>query len=88
MFTLRPLIVGGLIKKRGLAIFPEEINGEGVNKWKWVKFVMQCLNRGLSIVGTVALIFLKVMPKRYYDAKRYYTTSYNIFDLKSLRLKT
>ena len=34
--TLRPLIVGGLIKKRGLAIFPEEINGEGVNKWKWV----------------------------------------------------
>ena len=40
--TLRPLIVGGLIKKRGLAIFPEEINGEGVNKWKWVDFVMQC----------------------------------------------
>ena len=45
--TLRPLIVGGLIKKRGLAIFPEEINGEGVNKWKWVNFVMQCLNRGV-----------------------------------------
>ena len=44
--TLRPLIVGGLIKKRGLAIFPEEINGEGVNKWKWVNFVMQCLNKG------------------------------------------
>ena len=42
---LRPLIVGGLIKKRGLAIFPEGINGEGVNKWKWVNFVMQCLNR-------------------------------------------
>ena len=41
-FTLRPLIVGGLIKKRGLAIFPEEIDGEGVNKWKWVNFVMQC----------------------------------------------
>ena len=40
MYTLRPLIVGGLIKKRGLAIFPEEINGEGVNKWKWVDFVM------------------------------------------------
>ena len=37
----------GLIKKRGLAIFPEEINGEGVNKWKWVNFVMQCLNRGV-----------------------------------------
>ena len=50
--TLRPLIVGGLIKKRGLAIFPEEINGEGVNKWKWVNFVMQCLSIvGLSIVG-------------------------------------
>ena len=32
----------GLIKKRGLAIFPEEINREGVNKWKWVDFVMQC----------------------------------------------
>ena len=45
--TLRPLIVGGLIKKRGLAIFPEEIDGEGVNKWKWVNFVMQCLNRGV-----------------------------------------
>ena len=40
--TLRPLIVGGLIEKRGLAIFPEEINREGVNKWKWVDFVMQC----------------------------------------------
>ena len=40
--TLRPLIVGGLIKKRGLVIFPEEINGESVNKWKWVDFVMQC----------------------------------------------
>ena len=40
--TIRPLIVGGLIKKRELAIFPEEINGEGVNKWKWVDFVMQC----------------------------------------------
>ena len=37
-FTIRPLIVGGLIKKRGFAIFPEEINGEGVNKWKWVNF--------------------------------------------------
>ena len=45
--TLRPLIVGGLIKKRGLAIFPEEINGEGVAKWKWVNFVMQCLNSGV-----------------------------------------
>ena len=44
--TLRPLIVGGLNKKRGLAIFPEEINGEGVNKWKWVDFVMQCCNKG------------------------------------------
>ena len=44
--TLRPLIVGGLIKKRGLTIFPEEINGEGVNKWKWVDFVMQCWNKG------------------------------------------
>ena len=42
IITLRPLIVEGLIKKRGLAIFPEEINGEGVNKWKWVDFVMQC----------------------------------------------
>ena len=40
--TLCPLIVGELIKKRGLAIFPEEINGEGVNKWKWVDYVMQC----------------------------------------------
>ena len=56
--TLRPLIVEGLIKKRGLAIFPEEINGEGVNKWKWVNFVMQCLNRGLSIVRAVTLNFL------------------------------
>ena len=45
--TLRPLIVGGLIKKRGLAIFPEEINGEGVSKWKRVNFVTQCLNRGV-----------------------------------------
>ena len=45
--TLCPLVVGGLIKKRGLAIFPEEINREGVNKWKWVDFVMQCLNRGV-----------------------------------------
>ena len=44
--TLRPLIVGGLIKKRGLVIFPEEINGEGVNKWKWVDFDMQCGNKG------------------------------------------
>ena len=61
--TLRPLIVGGLIKKRGLAIFPEEINGEGVNKWKWVDFVMQCLNRGLSIVGAVTLIFLSYAEK-------------------------
>ena len=34
----------GLSKKRGLAIFPEEVNGEGVNKWKWVDFV---LNRGV-----------------------------------------
>ena len=58
--TLHPLIVGGLIKKRGLAIFPEEINREGGNKWKWVNFVMQCLNRGLSIVGAVALIFFKL----------------------------
>ena len=46
IITLRPLIVEGLIKKRGLAIFPEEINGEGVNKWKWVDFVMQCWNKG------------------------------------------
>ena len=37
----------GLIKKRGLAIFPDGINGEGVNKWKWVDFLMQCLNRGV-----------------------------------------
>ena len=37
---------GGLIKKRGLVIFPEEINGEGVNKWKWVDFDMQCGNKG------------------------------------------
>ena len=36
--TLRPLIVGELIKKSVLAIFPEETNGEGVNKWKWVNF--------------------------------------------------
>ena len=57
------LIVGGLIKKRGLAIFPEEINGEGVNKWKWVNFVMQCLIRGLSIVGAVTLIFLSYAEK-------------------------
>ena len=61
--TLHPLIVGGLIKKRGLAIFPEEINGEGANKWKWVNFVMQCLNRGLSIVGVVTLIFLTYAEK-------------------------
>ena len=40
--TLRPLIIGGLIKKKGLANFPEEINGEGVNKWKWMEFVMHC----------------------------------------------
>ena len=53
-----------------------------------MNFVMQCLNRGLSIVGAVALNFFKVMLKRYYDAKRYYTNSYNIFDLKSLHLKT
>ena len=55
--ALRPLIVGGLIKKRGLAIYPEEINGEGVNKWKWVNFVMQCLNRGVvnSWVGDINL---------------------------------
>ena len=37
----------GLIKKRGLAIFPEGINGEGVNRWKWVNFVMQYLDRGV-----------------------------------------
>ena len=80
VLTLRPLIAWGLIKKRGLAIFPEEINGEGGNKWKWVNFVVQFLNRGFSIVGAVALIFLKVMLKRYYDTKRYYTNSYNIFD--------
>ena len=43
---------------------------------------------GLSIVGAVALNFFKIMLKRYYDAKRYYTNSYNIFDLKSLHLKT
>ena len=28
------------------------------------------------------------MSKGYYDTKRYYTNSYNIFDLKSLHLKT
>ena len=54
---------GRLIKKRGLAIFLEEINGEGVNKWKWVDFVMQCLNRGLSIVGGVTLILLSYVEK-------------------------
>ena len=48
--TLHPLIVGGLIKKSVLAVFQEEINGEGVTKWKWADFFMQCLNRGLSIV--------------------------------------
>ena len=55
--TLRPLIVGGLIKKRGLAIFPEEINGEGINKWKWVDFVMQFLNRGVVDGWGVTLFF-------------------------------
>ena len=48
---------------------------------------MQCLNRGLSIVGGVVLLFY-VLSKRHYDTKRYYTTSYNIFDLKLLHLKT
>ena len=43
-------MVGDLLQ-RGLAISPEEINGEGTNKWKWVDFVMQCLSRGLSMVG-------------------------------------
>ena len=28
-----------------MAIFPEEINEESVNKWKWMDFVMQCLIR-------------------------------------------
>ena len=28
------------------------------------------------------------MLKRYYDTERYYTNSYNIFDLKLLHLKT
>ena len=34
LFTLRPLLVGGLVKRRGLTIFPEEINEAGANKWK------------------------------------------------------
>ena len=78
-------MVGGLIKKRGLAIFPEEINGEGVNKWKWVNFVMQCLNRGV-VNSWGGKIFFKVMLKRYCYLKD--TNSYNIFDLKLLHLKT
>ena len=61
--------------------------GEGVNKWKWVDFVMQCLNRGV-VNGWGVTLFFKVMLKRYYDTNRYYTNSYNIFDLKSLHLKT
>ena len=73
----------GLIKKRGLAIFPEEINGEGINKWKWVDFVVQCLNRGVVNSWGGSINFFKIILKRYYDAKRYYTNSYNIFDLKS-----
>ena len=49
-------------------------------------FVMQCLNRGLLIVGGITFnIFLL---KRYYDTKRYHTNLYNIFDLKLLHLKT
>ena len=42
--------------------------------------------RALSIVGGVTLILLSYV-ERYYDTKRYYTNSYNIFDLKSLHLK-
>ena len=56
--TLHPLIVGGF-RERGLAIFPEEINGEGVSKWKWVDFVMQCLNRGVVNSWGVTLIFVE-----------------------------
>ena len=43
--------------------------------------------RGLSIVGGVTLILLSYV-ERYYDTKIYYNNSYNIFDLKSLHLKT
>ena len=49
----------GVVKKRGLAIFPEEINKEGVNKWKWVDIVMQCLNRGVVSSCGVIKIFSK-----------------------------
>ena len=37
---------------------------EGVNKWKWVDFVMQRLNRGVMlIVGGVTLTFLHFVEK-------------------------
>ena len=57
------------------------INGNG--------WILSCSAeiRGLSIVGGVTLILLSCV-ERYCDTKRYYTNSYNIFDLKSLHLKT
>ena len=86
--TLRPLIVGGLIKNRGLATFPGEINGDGANKWKRMDFVMQSLNRVVVNSWGGQRHVSKVLLKRYYDTKRYYTASYNIFDLKSSYLET
>ena len=56
-YTLRSLMVERLSKKRGLAIFIEEINGEGVKKWKWADSVMQCLKRGVVNSWGVTLIF-------------------------------
>ena len=53
-----------------------------------MNFVKQCLNRGVVNSWGGSINFFKVMLKRYYDTKRYYTNSYNIFDLKSLHLKT
>ena len=54
-----------------LNIFPGEINGKGVNKWKWEDFVMQCLNWGLSIVGG-NINFFKDLLRKCYDMKGYY----------------
>ena len=51
-------------KNRGLAIFPEEINGDGVNKWKWVDFVMQCLKRGVDNSCGGNINFFKVLLLR------------------------
>ena len=45
------------------------------------------MDRGV-VNGWGVTLFFKVMLKRYYDTERYYSNSYNIFDLKSLHLKT